>query len=124
MIYTTNAIESVNRSLRKITIYRRDRIVLIDLKDVVRFHAEGHYTTVVTTDDNYLSNLSLSDLASRLDSNIYFRVHRSHIVSLQYAVELVREDESVSLMMADSGNTLIPVSRSRVSQIRELLGIT
>ena len=112
------------RRLFKIPIYRRDRIVLIDLKDVVRFHAEGHYTTVVTTDDNYLSNLSLSDLASRLDSNIYFRVHRSHIVSLQYAVELVREDESVSLMMADSGNTLIPVSRSRVSQIRELLGIT
>ncbi len=112
------------RRLIKIPIYRRNRVVLIDLKDVVRFQADGHYTTIVTKDDHYLSNLSLTDLEARLDSNIYFRIHRSHIVSLLYVVELVREDESVSLMMADSGNTLIPVSRSRVSQIRKLLGIT
>jgi len=111
------------RRLFKIPVYCRNRVVLIDLKDIVRFQADGHYTTIVTKDDHYLSNLSLTDLEARLDSSIYFRAHRSHIVSLQYAVELVRGEESVSLMMADRENTVVPVSRPKAAQLKELLGI-
>lgn len=111
------------RRLLKIPVYRSNRVVLIDLKDVVRFQGEGHYTTIVTKDDQYLSNFSLTDLESRLDPGIYFRVHRSHIVNLQCAVELVRGDESVSLMLADAARSVVPVSRSRTAQLKELLGI-
>lgn len=111
------------RRLFKIPVYFRKRVVLIDLKDVVRFQADGHYTTIVTKDDHFLSNLSLTDLEARLDSSIYFRTHRSHIVSLQYAVELIRGDESVSLMMADKENSVIPVSRSHAIQLKDLLGV-
>ena len=71
-------------------------MILIDLKDIVRFQGDGHYTTIVTKDDRYLSNLSLADLELRLDNSIYLRVHRSHIVSLPYAVELIKSDESVN----------------------------
>jgi DNA-binding LytR/AlgR family response regulator len=89
------------RRLLKISVCRKDRVMLIDMKDVVRFQANGHYTTIVTADDQYMSNLSLTDLEARLDPAIYFRIHRSHIVSLPHTLELVMKDESVSLMMAD-----------------------
>jgi DNA-binding LytR/AlgR family response regulator len=105
----------------KIPVYRKNRVVLID--HAVRFQADGHYTTIVTKDDHFLSNLSLTDLEGRLDSNIYFRTHRSHIVSLQYAVELARGEESVSLVMADKEHSVVPVSRTKAAQLKELLGI-
>jgi len=111
------------RRLFKIPVYRKNRVILIDLKDIVRFQGDGHYTTIVTRDDRYLSNLSLADLELRLDNSIYLRVHRSHIVSLQYAVELVKSDETVNLVMDDAEQTQVPVSRSKTAQLKELLGV-
>jgi hypothetical protein len=111
------------RRLFKIPVYRGNRVILIDLKDIVRFQGDGHYTTIVTKDDRYLSNLSLADLELRLDSSIYLRVHRSHIVSLPYAVELVKSDESVNLVMDDAEQTQVPVSRSKTAHLKELLGV-
>ena len=111
------------RRLFKIPVYRGNRVILIDLKDIVRFQGYGHYTTIVTKDDHYLSNLSLADLELRLDDSIYLRVHRSHIVSLPYAVELIKSDESVNLVMDDAEQTQVPVSRSKTAQLKELLGV-
>jgi hypothetical protein len=111
------------RRLFKIPVYRKNRVILIDLKDIVRFQGDGHYTTIVTKDDRYLSNLSLADLELRLDNSIYLRVHRSHIVSLPYAVELVKADESVNIVMADADRTPVPVSRSKAAQLKDLLGV-
>jgi hypothetical protein len=111
------------RRLFKIPVYRGNRVILIDLKDIVRFQGYGHYTTIFTKDDHYLSNLSLADLELRLDDSIYLRVHRSHIVSLPYAVELIKSDESVNLVMDDAEQTQVPVSRSKTAQLKELLGV-
>jgi hypothetical protein len=111
------------RRLFKIPVYRGNRVILIDLKEIVRFQGDGHYTTIVTKDDRYLSNLSLADLELRLDSGIYLRVHRSHIVSLPYAVELVKSDESVNLVMDDAEQTRVPVSRSNTAHLKALLGV-
>ncbi|HEY3597572.1 MAG TPA: LytTR family transcriptional regulator DNA-binding domain-containing protein [Paraburkholderia sp.] len=111
------------RRLLKIPVYRKNRVILIDLQEIVRFQGDGHYTTIVTKDDRYLSNLSLADLERRLDDSIYLRVHRSHIVSLPHAVELVKSDESVSLVMDDAEQTPVPVSRSKAAQLKELLGV-
>ncbi|CAD6528642.1 LytTR family transcriptional regulator DNA-binding domain-containing protein [Paraburkholderia metrosideri] len=115
--------EAAPRRLFKIPVYQRNRVILIDLKDVVRFQGDGHYTTIVTQSEHYLSNLSLSDLERRLDSSIYLRVHRSHIVSLAFAVELIRAEENVSLIMADTQRTPVPVSRTRATQLKEMLGV-
>jgi hypothetical protein len=111
------------RQLFKIPVYRKNRVILIDLKDIVRFQGDGHYTTIVTKDDRYLSNLSLADLELRLDSNVFLRVHRSHIVSLRCAVELVKADDSVNLVMDDGERSVVPVSRSRAAQLKEWLGV-
>jgi LytTR family transcriptional regulator, CO-responsive transcriptional regulator RcoM len=111
------------RRLFKIPVYRKNRVILIDLKDIVRFQGDGHYTTIVTREERYLSNLSLADLELRLDNSTYLRVHRSHIVSLPYAIELIRSDESVNLVMDDAEQTQVPVSRAKTAQLKELLGV-
>ncbi|MFM0500025.1 LytTR family transcriptional regulator DNA-binding domain-containing protein [Paraburkholderia caffeinilytica] len=121
--YRQGNLDPAPRRLFKIPVYQKNRVILIDLKDVVRFQGDGHYTTIVTKDDLYLSNLSLTDLELRLDSSIYLRVHRSHIVSLAHAVELVKAEESVNLVMDDAQRTAVPVSRSRAAKLKDMLGV-
>src|ERR1700739_1585790 len=65
------------RRLYKIPVYRKNRVILIDLKDIVRFQGDGHYTTIVTKDDRYLSNLSLADLELRLRNKLLLAVYSS-----------------------------------------------
>jgi len=112
------------RILQKIPVYRKNRIVLVDLKNVVRFEGEGHYTSIETLDDRFLCNLSLSDLEERLNPEVFFRVHRSHIVNLNYVVEIERVDDNVMAIMEDKGRTHVPVSRNHVNQFKEFLGLS
>ncbi|BFG76169.1 LytTR family transcriptional regulator DNA-binding domain-containing protein [Paraburkholderia terrae] len=112
------------RRLLKIPVYRKNRVILIDLKDIIRFQGDGHYTTIVTKDDRYLSNLSLADLELRLDNSIFLRVHRSHIVSLPYAIELVKADESMNLVMDDAERSVVPISRARAGLLKERFGVS
>lgn len=112
------------RRLFKIPVYRRNRIVLVDVASVIRFEGDGHYTNIITHDDSFMSNLSLSDLDARLDPETYMRVHRSHIINLRFAVEIVRGDDSVSIVMDDTRATAVPVSRSRAAHLKQMLGIS
>ena len=112
------------RLLFKIPVYRKNRVVLVNLPDVIRFESSGHYTNIITRDDRFMSNLSLSDLEARLDPEVYLRVHRSHIINLHFAVEFIRGDDSASVVMADLSAAAVPVSRSHVTQLKEMLGIT
>jgi hypothetical protein len=112
------------RLLSRIPVYRRDRIVLVDVKDVGRFDGEGHYTNIVTATDRYLCNLSMSVLETRLDPEHFMRVHRSHIVNLNYIAELVRFEDSLLAVMPPGMGEPIPVSRSKLPQLKACFGLS
>lgn len=110
------------RQLQKIPTVSHNRIVLIDAADVTYVRAEGHYTWVSTPRGSSFCNLSISDLAERLDGEAFMRIHRSYLVNLDHAEQIVRDDGRTSLRMRDDANAL-PVSRSSVAALLERLGI-
>lgn len=111
------------RRLRKIPVFRANRLVLIDPEDTVRLDSSDHYTSIVTTKDRYLSNQSLSDLEARLDPDIFFRCHRGHIVNLNFIQELERDGDNYCIVYNGSPRSVVPVSRQRAQQLKELLGL-
>lgn len=111
------------RQLSKIPVYRANRLVLIDVQDTLRLESNDHYTWIVTTSGRYLSNLSLSDLAERLDPAVFFRCHRSHIVNLKHVSEIERDGESLYLVLGGHEPSRIPVSRARARELREIVGL-
>jgi hypothetical protein len=112
------------RRLSRIPVYRRNRIVLVDVKEIGRFEGEGHYTNIVTTDDRYLCNLSMAVLEARLDPERFLRVHRSHIVNLDFAVELIRIDDGMQVAMPESMGGPVPVSKNKLQKLKEYFGLT
>jgi len=116
--------EKGRRKLFKLPVYKDKRVLLIDLEAVSAIKAEGHYSTLYTDDENYLCNLSLSDLEERIKSEHFLRVHRSYIVNLQYARAFEKVDEQCYLVLDSNDDMRVPISRSNVSTIKEYLGLS
>ena len=69
-------------------------------------------------------NITIGDLESRLDLNLFLRVHRSYIVNLSMVDEIVRDDGRITLRMMGSTPVEIPVSRSSAARLMEHLGLS
>jgi LytTR family transcriptional regulator, CO-responsive transcriptional regulator RcoM len=111
------------RQLSKIPVYRANRLVLIEVQDTLRLESNDHYTWIVTAAGRHLSNLSLSDLAERLDPTMFFRCHRSHIVNLRHVTEIERDGDSLYLVFGGPEPSRVPVSRTHARELREIVGL-
>ena len=69
---------------------RETRLVLVD--EVVYFHADQKYTTVVTADGEALLRTPLRELLPRLDPATFKQIHRSTIVNLKAVAGILRDD--------------------------------
>lgn len=111
------------RLLFKLPVHKQNRVELVDLDEVVHFKAEGHYTAVYTKTEEYLCNLSLSELEARLSQEKYVRVHRSHMINLRYSKSFEKTGEQYQIIMAASGDVFVPVSRGKVKVVKTILGL-
>ena len=111
------------RRLRKIPTIKKNRVLLVDVPAVQFIRAEGHYTWVHTPQGSQFCNLNIGDLESRLDPQLFLRVHRSYLVNLAQVDEIVRDDGRMMLRMMGSTPADIPVSRTSAPQLMALLGL-
>lgn len=108
-----------HRRLAKIPTTANQRIVLVDVDDVLAIRSEGHYTHVHTAAGARFCNLAIGDLEARLDPARFARVHRSHIVQLGAVAQITRDDGRVTLELRDG--TRVPVSRTSASTVLKRL---
>ena len=118
-----NAGHPAKRQLRKIPTIKQNRVLLVDVAHVSFIRSEGHYTWVHTPQGGQFCNITIGDLESRLDANLFLRVHRSYIVNLSQVDEIVRDDGRITLRMMGSTPVEIPVSRSSAAKLMEHLGL-
>jgi LytTR family transcriptional regulator, CO-responsive transcriptional regulator RcoM len=115
------------RLLRKIPTTHHGRVLLVDVAEMLFVRSDGHYTWIHTAEGANFCNLTISDIASRLDPSVFLRVHRSYIVNLQQVNEFVREDGRIMLRMKGTAENdssgRIPVSRSSTAALLEQLGL-
>ncbi|MEA3394759.1 MAG: LytTR family DNA-binding domain-containing protein [Pseudomonadota bacterium] len=111
------------RQLRKIPTIKQNRVLLVDVPNVSFIRSEGHYTWVHTSQGSQFCNLNIGDLESRLDPQLFLRVHRSYIVNLSHVDEIVRDDGRMTLRMMGSTPVEIPVSRASAPRLMEQLGL-
>jgi two-component system LytT family response regulator len=70
----------------------RGAIVPVPLSKVERLEAQDDYVSVVTHERRYLIAARLGDMAERLREHGFLRVHRSHVVNLDFVERLVPFD--------------------------------
>lgn len=110
-------------SLKKLPVYKNNRIILVDLEKVIYIKAEGHYCSLHTVDNEYLCNLSLSDLETTLFMDSFKRVHRSFIVNLKEVYEIEKKDKDFLLKVVAKESATIPVGRNNHSLVKQYFNL-
>ena len=100
-----------------------DRFILLQTDEVVHASVEDDVITVVTNSLSGTSNYrTLDELQARLDPEVFWRVHRSHLVNINKIREIVPWfSRNYILKMKDAKGSEIPVSRSQTRRLREYL---
>jgi two-component system LytT family response regulator/two-component system response regulator LytT len=100
-----------------------ERFLLVQADEVVYASLVDEGITVVTDQHRGVSNYrTLDELQERLDSAIFWRVHRSHLVNINKIKEIVPWfSRNYILRMKDEKSTEIPVSRTQTRRLREYL---
>jgi two-component system, LytTR family, response regulator len=95
----------------------RGAIVPVPLEHVERLEAQDDYVGVVTRERRYLISARLGEMAEQLRGRSFLRVHRSHVVNLDYVDRMVPYDaKRLEVRMRDG--TCILASRSASEMIR------
>lgn len=107
----------------KLLVKTQQRLLLVDAEDVVMASIEDGLITVVTKEIEGTSNYrTIEELHSALDSDVFWRAHRSYLVNINHIKEVVPWfKSSYILRMANKKQSEVPVSRAQTRRLRELL---
>ena len=100
-----------------------ERFLLVQADDIIYASLADESINIVTGHVTGSSNYrTLDDLQARLDPEVFWRVHRSHLVNINKIKEIVPWfSRNYILRMKDAKSTEIPVSRSQTKRLREYL---
>ena len=96
---------------------------LVDADEMVCASIEDGTITISTRDLEGISNYrTIEELVDSLDSDRFWRPHRSHLVNINHIKEVLPWfKSSYILKMADKRQSEVPVSRAQTKRLRELL---
>jgi two-component system, LytTR family, response regulator LytT len=107
----------------QVAIKAGERFMLVQADEIIFASLADESINIVTGQVAGTSNYrTLDDLQARLDPEIFWRVHRSHLVNINKIKEIVPWfSRNYILRMKDAKSTEIPVSRSQTKRLREYL---
>jgi len=92
------------------------RLVKINFENINLIEASGDYITIKTDFKNYTVHSTMKKIAEKLPKDLFLKVHRSFIINTAKIIDI--QDNSVFL-----GNYVIPVSRSKRSELKKRLNL-
>jgi DNA-binding LytR/AlgR family response regulator len=100
-----------------------ERFMLVQAEEIIFASLADESINIVTGQVAGTSNYrTLDDLQARLDPEVFWRVHRSHLVNINKIKEIVPWfSRNLILRMKDAKGTEIPVSRAQTKRLREYL---
>ncbi len=106
----------------KVLVKSQQRLLLVDGEDLVFATIQDGTISVMSRDTEGTSNYrTLEELNAALDSESFWRPHRSYLVNIHHIKEVVPWFNSTYMLkMNDRKHTEIPVSRSQIRRMREL----
>lgn len=105
---------------RNLAITTYDGVVFLEVDTIIRCEADLNYTRFVLTDNKtFVSSKTLKEYEDLLTvHNNFLRIHRSHLVNLDYVLKFKSEG---LLVLKDSSS--VPISRRRKEEVVSRLSV-
>jgi len=104
-------------------VHRDGVLHTLEIGDVFAIHANAHYTHIFNGTGKLFCPLSISEVEEQLKDSRFMRVHRSHIINLDKIRTLRKTVDSVVIELASPSRLSVPVSRSKVSELKSRIVI-
>ncbi|HKT48308.1 MAG TPA: LytTR family DNA-binding domain-containing protein [Candidatus Acidoferrales bacterium] len=106
----------------KLLVNSQQRLLLVDSEDLIFAVIDEGAVSMSTRDLEGTSNYrTLEELQAALDTDSFWRPHRSYLVNIHHIKEVVPWfKNSYMIKMNDKKQTEIPVSRHQIKRLREL----
>ena len=109
--------------LNKIAVVEKDYYLMLNFKDIYYFSTKDKKVWAHCHKKSYMTQFKLNKLEKML-SDDFFRIHKSYIVNLKHIKAVIPWFKGkYQVLMEDYSEHKIPVSRSKVDQINNLLNI-
>ncbi|MEO8385010.1 MAG: LytTR family DNA-binding domain-containing protein [Betaproteobacteria bacterium] len=96
--------------LRWIKASRGNAVRLITVEEILYFKADAKYTLVMTADGESLIRTTIKELASELNPNMFWQVHRSAVVNVNAIESVVHEISGATRVRLKNHKEVLPVS--------------
>ncbi|MBN2635581.1 MAG: response regulator transcription factor [Prolixibacteraceae bacterium] len=113
-------VKSGNNQVKKITVVEKFGFRIVEVNTIRYLEADSNYTILHLSGlEKIISSKSLGEFEKVLDSNQFFRIHKSNIINLSYLKGFSSYQGYFAIL---DDNTKLPISRRRFNEFRELVG--
>lgn len=105
----------------RIVVKSGSSIIVIPVYDILYLEAADDFVKIFTRKGHWLKNKTMSHFEQQLDATQFIRVHRSYIVNISEITRLEPYEKDSHIILLKSGEK-IPVSKSGMSRLKEVLG--
>lgn len=102
-----------------------DKILLFDPFDIDYIESVDGQAFLHVNNEPFPTTFTLHQLEARLQPFGFFRCHRSYIVNLQKVKEIITwTRNSFNIILDNYENSSIPLSKTKMAQLKEMIGLT
>ncbi|MEQ8910270.1 MAG: LytTR family DNA-binding domain-containing protein [Vicingaceae bacterium] len=127
--------ESLSKALRKVkrqesenkkvnvkkgffAVFNNHEHHILKTKDILRLEAYGSYTKVITKEETIVSSKNIGWNETKLDSEMFVRVHKSHLVNINHISRFSKND-----YVALNNGDIVPLAASRQKELDKAMGL-
>lgn len=116
--------EVIHVRFEKIPTKVNEKIILLDPPEIDFIESQDGQSILHSQSDQFQSVFTMNELETRLTPYGFFRCHRSYLVNLQRVREVITYTKnSFSLVLDDSEKTTIPLSKTKMAELKTMMGL-
>ncbi len=105
----------------KITVAEKFGFQIVEVKDIRFLEADGNYTIIHLSGlEKIVSSKILGEFEKILDPNIFFRIHKSTLINLNYLRGFSSYEGSFAIL---DDRTKLTISRRRFNEFKDAVGL-
>ncbi|PKH50880.1 DNA-binding response regulator [Tenacibaculum sp. Bg11-29] len=109
------SIKKPNQRPQKISLNTSDKIIIVNLDDIIRCKSDNNYTEFyLINNQKILVGKTLKYFADILKEFDFLRVHQSHLVNIQYIKEFIKSDGGYLVL---KNKKTVPVSVRKRNEV-------
>ena len=106
--------------LRWIRALKGDVVRQIPVEDVLYLQASDKYTCVITREGEFLIRTPLTEMATQLDPDTFWQIHRGTVVNMNEVASTRRDPASRVFVKLKDGTTELAVSRAYGHRFKQM----